>query len=336
MLVTNGNESAFSILRKMAENKRPARGVLFYGEKGVGKKTMADNYAAMLLCTADESLRPCGRCKACITVKNHTHPDVFYAAKTGKLGAISAGDSNDLKEGTVRDLRSKLYEYPIEGRNKIIIFQDCQNVGSWNQAQNMLLKILEEPPEYGYIIFTAAEKEVFIQTILSRIISVPIKKCSYEQVIEILKESCSDENLIRQAADTFGGNVGKCLEYINDPFLKVKIESIENFFKSLAFSNEYETLKALKIFFKDRQVAFECTELLAGVIRDAAVIKTSDNINDYMGCSRKAAQNLSENKSLSQIQKMYQAVKTARDSLKANLRAEFVLTALCAEFCDRP
>jgi hypothetical protein len=55
-----------------------------------------------------------------------------------------------------------------------------------------------------------------------------------------------------------------------------------------------------------------------------------------MGCSRKAAQNLSENKSLSQIQKMYQAVKTARDSLKANLRAEFVLTALCAEFCDRP
>lgn len=331
MTENSGNKYAWSILKSMSSNDRPAHGVLLYGEKGVGKKHLATDYAAMLLCTAEKHLRPCGKCKACITVRKNSHPDVFTAVKTGKLGAFTVGDSVDPKEGTVREMRSRLYEYPNEGRSKILIFPDCSDAGSWNQAQNMLLKILEEPPEYGYIIFTASDKNIFIQTILSRIISLQVSRCTTEETVSILRETTDDENLINEAVEVCGGNPGKCLDYINDPFEKEKIGYLDSFFKSVKTGKEYSMQSSLQIFGSDRKKAADCIENIIAAARDGSVLQATGKLDTQMSLSRKTAVFIAENILPYKIEKIYRAGNNALDSLKSNIRAEFVISAMCAD-----
>lgn len=331
MLENSGNRYAWNILRNMTKNDRPAHGVLLYGERGTGKKHLANDYAAMLLCTAEEGLRPCGKCKACLTVKKNMHPDVFTAAKTGKLGAFTVGEAFEPKEGTVRDMRSKLYEYPSEGRSKILIFPDCTNVGSWNQVQNMLLKILEEPPEYGYIIFTAPNKDIFLQTILSRIISLPVSRCTEEETEKILSETVEDYEKIKESVEICGGNIGKCLDYINDPFEKEKISLIDSFFKSIKTEKSYQMLLSLSPFCKDRKKAAECIEAIVETARDSAVLQSCGKLETQMGLSRKTAKYVADNIMPGKIEQIYRAGNDAANALRANIRADFVISAMCAD-----
>lgn len=323
----SGNEFAWKVLRSMAENGRPAHGVLFYGEKGTGKKKMADDYAAFLQCSAQEKTRPCGKCKACRTVYNHTHPDVFTAQKTGKLGVISVGEAEDAKEGTVRDLRSKLFEYPIEGRNKVIIFPDCTALGSWLQAQNMLLKMLEEPPEYGYIIFTAEQKSIFIETILSRIISLPVRRCSRAETEKILAERGFDDEQIRQAADIYSGNIGKCIDFIENPAEREKAESVDRYFWAMIENDEYAMMKALTVFCRDRQSAIEGITMIEEFIREASLAAAEGDNTEKRAIERETAKKIGTVR----LQIMYRAAEKAVSGIKSNLRPEFAMTMMCAE-----
>ena len=84
-----GNETLISALENMAVTQKTAQTVLFYGEKGCGRKTLADYYCRLLLCTNLTGGKPCGNCKACHNIESGVHPDVIFAEKSGKLGGYS-------------------------------------------------------------------------------------------------------------------------------------------------------------------------------------------------------------------------------------------------------
>lgn len=323
MKKTSGNSHSFEILKKAIENNRPFHGVLFYGESGAGKKYSADLYAAMLQCTAPKEQRPCLKCKACKTVMGHVHPDVFYAKKTGKLGAISAGNASDAEEGTIRWLRSRFFEYPDSGRCRILIIPDCKDVGSWVQAQNMLLKVLEEPPEYGYIIFTASDQDIFLETILSRIIRLEIKTGTEAETVEILREKGYDGNSIQEAVKIAGGNFGDAVNFLSDEKEKEKINSMHAFLRAVADHDEYLMLKELQIFSKDRMEALEFAEKFRNLLCRISLEKVKNsNVN------------ISGKFSYDELVGIYDKTKTLERSLKANLRPEFALTAFCADIAE--
>ncbi len=135
-----GNQYLLGTLNNMRESGRCAQSVIFYGEKGSGKKLMADYYTSQLLCEAPVHGAPCGKCAACRNVAAGFHPDVTYVPTEGKLEGYS-----------VRIARAVNSDASIKPNNntarKVYIFRDCRNMNT--QAQNALLKLIEDPPSYA-------------------------------------------------------------------------------------------------------------------------------------------------------------------------------------------
>ena len=110
-----GNAQVQETLHQMLKRDRAAHGFLFYGEAGLGKKTLAKRFLAELLCTGAE--KPCGVCKSCRMLADGVHPDVRFVEHSGKRGGFSVD--------TVREVCMDLASPPNEGDAKCYVFGDC-------------------------------------------------------------------------------------------------------------------------------------------------------------------------------------------------------------------
>ena len=134
-----GNEQIQHNLHQMLLRDRAPHGFLFYGETGLGKKTLAKRFLAELLCTGTE--KPCGSCKSCKMLADGVHPDVRFVEHSGKRNGFSVD--------TVREVCVDLASPPNEGNAKCYVFGDCDAMDT--RTQNLLLKAVEEPPAYGIL-----------------------------------------------------------------------------------------------------------------------------------------------------------------------------------------
>ena len=148
-----GNEQIQHTLHQMLLRDRAPHGFLFYGETGLGKKTLAKQFLAELLCTGTE--KPCGSCKSCKMLADGVHPDVRFVEHSGKRNGFSVD--------TVREVCVDLASPPNEGNAKCYVFGDCDAMDT--RTQNLLLKAVEEPPAYGYFIFTATSPASLLPTV---------------------------------------------------------------------------------------------------------------------------------------------------------------------------
>jgi DNA polymerase III delta prime subunit len=157
------------LIQTMRERDRLPHSILFYGGEGSGKTEMAIFTAKTIL--NDENPR---------LIEENKHPDVFWVEHSGKLGGFSVE--------TIRNVCSEAFIQPNNSYAKIYIFDDADNIT--NQAQNALLKLVEEPPDTVYFIFTAKSKSIFLDTMISRMTCIPLpnvqKAPDNEKVNEII------------------------------------------------------------------------------------------------------------------------------------------------------
>lgn len=132
---------------------------LFYGSKGIGKKTLAREFARAILCRG-EGDRPCGMCSSCHKLLSGNHPD-FYSYE-GKTGA------NAIHIDLIRELRSDAYIRPNDGDYKVYLLPGAEDMSVG--AANALLKVLEEPPAHAVFLLTANNRDMVPLTIRSRCI----------------------------------------------------------------------------------------------------------------------------------------------------------------------
>jgi DNA polymerase III delta prime subunit len=140
---------------KMKENDRLPHSFLFFGEKGWGKTAFAIFTAQTILSDENPKL-----------IAENKHPDVIWVEHSGKLGGFSVE--------TIRNVCAEAFIKPNNGNAKIYIFDDADNITV--QAQNALLKLVEEPPDTVYFIFTAKSRTVFLPTMLSRMTAMGMTK----------------------------------------------------------------------------------------------------------------------------------------------------------------
>lgn len=157
------------IIADMKKRGKLPQTILFYGEEGWGKTTAAKFTAKIILSTENPNL-----------IDKDIHPDVIWAEHSGKLGGFSVD--------TVRFICQNAYIKPNNSDSKVYIFDDCDAITI--QAQNALLKIVEEPPRGVYFIFTATSRNIFLPTMLSRLTAIGMQK-----PVGIGKSNPSAENL---------------------------------------------------------------------------------------------------------------------------------------------
>lgn len=318
-----GNEFALKTFESMFKSGRLSHSFLIYGEKGLGKKTLADYLAAALLCEKGNGV-PCGECRSCRNAAKGVHPDIIYPEQSGKLKTYTVE--------TCRHVCSDAFIAPNDGNAKVYIFSDADSIQL--PAQNSLLKIVEEPPDFVYFIFTAASKDVFLPTIISRVTSVGVSPCSRDQCAAALALKNYDSSQITQAMENFGGNIGMCTEYIENEELRNITALTKKAADSIINRDEYSLLAVLSSpELKDRYMSAVFLEMLDRIIRDCAALKFNENA-PVISCYPRGAQKLADRISVKTAEKIHRSVNSAAADVKANVNSVLLMSALCGEIIN--
>ena len=168
-----GNEQNKEILNQIIRNNNISHSYMFIGKDSIGKMLFAKEFAKAILCI--DNTKPCDRCKSCIEFNTHNNPDF----------TVIEADGNTIKTDQIRELVKKVYEKPIVSNKKVYIINDSNLMTK--EAQNSLLKTLEEPPAYMTIILVGRNESSFLTTIKSRCTILHFEPLKDEEIKEIFE-----------------------------------------------------------------------------------------------------------------------------------------------------
>ena len=206
---TRGHRAALEFIERCVEGERPPHALLLVGPEGVGKTTLAFDLAAGLLCLdSDPQARPCRACAACRKVEHANHPDLHRLAPEG------AGQQ--IRVSQVQALAAELALLPLEGRFRLAVVEHAQRLNL--DAQNALLKTLEEPPSAVCLILAADDSSTLLPTVVSRCARLRLGPVASEHIAELLDQAgLADRSRGAALARLAGGRPGAALALAHRP-----------------------------------------------------------------------------------------------------------------------
>lgn len=192
-----GNEQIITTLKKMVKQNKISHSYLFLGIQGIGKKLIAKEFAKMLLCTDQEKY--CNKCKSCIEFNTSNNPDYIYIEP----------NENNIKIEQIRNMQKSIQEKPIISDKKVYIINDADLMTK--EAQNCLLKTLEEPPKFATIILIGSNEIAFLPTIKSRCTIIKFNNIKDEEIENYLNSNYkikTNKNMLKR----FQGSIGRALK----------------------------------------------------------------------------------------------------------------------------
>lgn len=200
-------------LKNALKHKKVSHAYLIQGERLSGKKMTAGIFARALQCEADDG-RPCNQCRSCRQALNGNHPDIVYIAHE-KANTISV---DNIRQQINGDVGIK----PYSGPYKVYIMDEAEKMNV--QAQNALLKTLEEPPAYAVILLLATRAEAMLPTVLSRCVLLNMRTVPEDIIKRYLMERAQVPDYRAGICASFArGNVGRAVELAgNEVFDHIK------------------------------------------------------------------------------------------------------------------
>lgn len=244
-----GHEHLIRHLQSAIAMQKVSHAYIFDGEKGAGKNFLADIFAAALQCES-QGEKPCKSCTSCKQAEGKNHPDIIRITHE-KPNTISV---DDIRGQLCGDIMIK----PYKGPYKIYIVDEAEKLNV--QAQNALLKTIEEPPAYAVILLLTTNSESFLPTILSRCVTLHLKPTKDRLVRKYLMEQVKIPDYQADICVAFAqGNIGKA--------------------KRLALSEEFGQMKEHAVHLVKYIQEMEISELIFGMHR---ITEFKADIADYL------------------------------------------------------
>lgn len=307
-------DSAASLVASMVRRDKVCRSLILVGEKGVGKRTLASYIAMQLLCERQDGT-PCGECKNCRMAQKNAHPDVIWISPSGK--------SENFRVDDLRPVVSDVSVAPNEGRLKIYIIPGIDKALA--AAQNILLKVFEEPPAHVAFIMTAEEKDKVLETIRSRAIAINVPLASEKDCIQALADNGIPQDKAELAYAVCGGNIGRCIEYASSDGDEA-IARVKACAQALAKGDEYALGKSL--YEPDRESAQKLIRQVSALISDACLIKQGVKPES---CFKDEAELIAGQVRLRGLVAMYDCAREALTKLTGNCSVSLT----CQDFAAR-
>ena len=312
-----GNEKVKEQIEFLMESDRLPHAIIIEGDEGLGKRTFAKEIALALFCRS-EGEKPCRACSQCSKVLKGYHPDIYEYSASGAARAFHVD--------VVREVREDVVVRPNEADYKVYILGNCQSMN--DSAQNALLKILEEPPEYAVFILTVNNKSALLETVLSRSVVITLEGVDAAQGAEYICEKIdgTDYGDALAAVTAWSGNIGKAIDSLGDGRLS-KISGIaRSMAEALVSPNEYDLLKACSVFERDRETLIASIKLLKVIVRDALVFRTGA---DALSGQSEQAELLSTNIGKGKLMNIISACDDLVEYAEKNGNNSILITKVC-------
>lgn len=213
-----GQESAVGVLSSALAAERVSHAYLFAGAAHTGKTLAALEFAQALNCTGEAP--PCGRCRACERVASGSHPDVEIVAPGGLCNDNehpdhSKDNSTGIRMCQIRRISDVISRAPFDGRYRVIIIEPAEAMRE--EAQNALLKTLEEPPAHVVLVLVTEYEDRLLETIRSRARRVAFHGLARELIERSLRSRWDVEPERAAAlARLSGGRIGWAVLALHD------------------------------------------------------------------------------------------------------------------------
>lgn len=314
-----GNDMIKDHFKKAIENNKISHAYILTGEAGTGRKSIANAFSMALLCEKGGK-EPCMVCHSCKQVLSGNHPDLIYV-KHEKPNSIGVDDIREQINDTIM-IR------PYSSYYKVYIVDEAEKMTV--QAQNALLKTIEEPPSYAVIILITTNQEAFLPTILSRCVQLKLKPLKDFTVKSYLVEHLGVAEKEAEICAAFArGNLGKAIHLASSDEFK------ELYYKMMALVKNVETMDIVDLMDRIREIKelnFDISEVLDMLqlwYRDVLMFKVTKDMNLLIFKDEyKTINGMGQNIGYDGLEKILESIEICRTRLNANVNMELAMELL--------
>lgn len=303
------------LVRRVASGSVP-HAQLFTGPAGVGKFASAVEFAKALFCDK-KSGDACGACRHCLKIASGSHPD---------LHIVRPNDKSNILIADIRAVMSRAQFKPFEASAQVVILDEAQCMGP--DAQNALLKILEEPPANVFFVLISSEPHLLFPTVLSRCQRSAFESLSDDDVAAILVEKKGLEGPDARRLGRLGrGSVAQALA-LEDVDFKA---SEERAFECVAAAKTGAEVRANAGKPVKKETLFEL-DCLADVYRDLLVLKAAPERGGLLHADRSGELEAAASKyDIEEIERILETIGEMREGVDQNLNLKLMYMKLWEE-----
>lgn len=313
-----GHEQIIEHLQNAVRLDKVSHAYIFNGPEASGKMMLADAFAMSLQCEGDD--KPCLNCRSCKQATDRNQPDIIYVSheKPNTIGV------DDIRTQVNNDVGIK----PYSSRYKIYIIDEAEKMNQ--QAQNALLKTIEEPPAYAVILLLTTNADRFLPTILSRCIRLDLKTVKEAEIKRYLMREYQIPDYQADVCAAFSqGNVGKAIQLASsEEFGGLKADVLQ-LMKRVNDIDLYEMGAAVKQISEYKLTVNDYFDLMMIWFRDVLYMKATNDVNrlifkdEVYDIKKQAAK-----RSYQGIETILKALETAKVRISANVNFDLVIELL--------
>lgn len=318
-----GHEQIIQHLKSAVSRNKISHAYIFDGPERSGKMMLAEAFAEALLCLEGGN-EGCHQCRSCKQAAGRNHLDIIYVTHE-KPNTIAVSDIRQQLNGTI-DIKP----YNAESKYKIYIVDEAEKMNE--QAQNALLKTLEEPPAYAVILFLTTNADSFLQTIRSRCVTLELNAVADEKIHRHLMKKYQVVDYKAEVCVAFAqGNVGRAVMLAgSQDFNELKDATIK-LVRRISEVDLSEVMGEVKAIEEFDQVN-DFLDLLMLWYRDVLVNKSTAGAGKLIYKDQAyEIEKQAEHSSYEGLNNIFDAIENARRRVRANVNLDMTLELLLLE-----
>ena len=314
-----GHEEVIKHLQNAAAMDKVSHSYIFAGEKVSGQKMLSKLFGMTLQCEK-HGKEPCLQCSSCKKAMNRNHPDIIYVSheKPNSIGI------EDIREQLIADVDIK----PYTGPYKVYIVDEAEKLTV--QAQNALLKTIEEPPVYAVIMLLVNNGATLLPTIASRCVTLNFKPVRDEVIKKYLMEELHVPDYQAEVSVAFAqGNVGRAKQIATAEDFAEMMEAAFRILKKGKDMEVYEMVDAIKLLSEQKHTVYEYLDLFLVWFRDVLMFKATNQIDGLV--FRQEYNDIKSRADVSSyegLETIIKAIETAKQRLQANVNFDLTMELL--------
>ena len=314
-----GHKDIINYIRNAVREDKVSHAYILNGERGAGKKMLANLFAATLLCEKGGP-DPCNECHSCRQAESGNHPDMIKVTHE-KPNSISV---DDIREQVNNTIMIK----PYQGPYKVYIIPQADMMTP--QAQNALLKTIEEPPEYAVIMLLTENADTLLPTINSRCVMLKLRNIKDTLIKKYLMETMQVPDYKADMCTAFAqGNMGRAIMLANsEHFNEIRDEAVQ----LLKYINEMELSEIVQAVSRITAYKLEINDYLDIIMiwyRDVLLYKATKDMDKVVFKDQiKYIKERAKRSSYEGIELIIESLEKAKARLKANVNFDLVMELL--------